>query len=147
MQNWPFKGCSQRTEIRGCEKHLPTFQDVVAILHRKLFSTFWQLQGTIPKVVSTLNWGSLHSLMVAPYRLTLTEVIIGAAQVPNIFSMLDKWLRVFNYVFLVVPSLDFMLEVKSSQKLIVHISPYSTLWILQKSEKNTDFSMKYPHFQ
>ena len=54
------------------------------------------------------------------------------SQVPNIFSMLDKWLRVFDYVFLVVPSLDFMRGVKSGQKLMVHISPYGTLLNLEK---------------
>ena len=45
-------------------------------------------------------------------------------QVPNILSMPTKWPQVFYYVFLVVPSLDFMLEVKSSQKLIVPSVPF-----------------------
>ena len=44
-------------------------------------------------------------------------------QVPNISSMPNKWFQVFYYVFLVVPSLDFMLEVKSSQKLTVPSVP------------------------
>ena len=62
------------------------------------------------------------------------------SQVPNISSMPNKWLQVFNYVFLVVPSLDFMLEVKSSQKLTVPSVPFI---------ENVDISWKnrcFSHF-
>ena len=45
-------------------------------------------------------------------------------------SMIKKSFREFGYVFLVVPSLDFMLRVKSSQKLSVPSVP---------NFKNVDF--------
>ena len=48
------------------------------------------------------------------------------AQLQRYVGMLIKSFQVFYYIFLVVPSLDFMLEVKSSQKLMVHISPYGS---------------------
>ena len=44
--------------------------------------------------------------------------------------MIKKWFRGFGYIFLVVPSLDFMLTVKSSQKLSVPSVP---------NFKNVDF--------
>ena len=47
-------------------------------------------------------------------------------QLQRYVGMLIKSFQVFYYIFLVVPSLDFMLEVKSSQKLMVHISPYGS---------------------
>ena len=47
-----------------------------------------------------------------------------ATQLPRYVSMLIKLFQVFYYVFLVVPSLDFMLEVKSSQKLTVPSVPF-----------------------
>ena len=48
------------------------------------------------------------------------------AQLPRYVNMLIKLFQVLYYVFLVVPSLNNMLEVKSSQKLMVHISPCGT---------------------
>ena len=51
---------------------------------------------------------------------------VNTAQLPRYVGMLIKSFQVFYYIFLVVPSLDFMLEVKSSQKLMVHISPYGS---------------------
>ena len=57
---------------------------------------------------------------------------IPGTQVPGFFSMLNKWSHGFYCVFLVAPSLDFMLEVKSSQNLMVRISPYGTLLNLEK---------------
>ena len=54
--------------------------------------------------------------------------------------MLIKSFQVLYYVFLVVPSLDFMLEVKSSQKLIVPSVPFI---------ENVDISWKnqcFSHF-
>ena len=44
--------------------------------------------------------------------------------------MIKKWFRGFGYIFLVVPSLDFMLRVKSSQKLSLPSVP---------NFKNVDF--------
>ena len=55
-----------------------------------------------------------------------------SAQLAILITMIKKWFRVFGYIFLVVPSLDFMLGVKSGQKLMVHISPYGTLLNLEK---------------
>ena len=51
---------------------------------------------------------------------------LNCAQLPRYVNMLIKLFQVLYYVFLVVPSLDNMLEVKSSQKLMVHISPCGT---------------------
>ena len=45
-------------------------------------------------------------------------------QLPRYVGMLIKLFQVFYYIFLVVPSLDFMLEVKSSQKLMVPSVPF-----------------------
>ena len=64
--------------------------------------------------VTTINPNSVSNI-----RCTRT-------QLPRYVGMLIKSFQVFYYIFLVVPSLDFMLEVKSSQKLMVHISPYGS---------------------
>ena len=52
------------------------------------------------------------------------------AQLAIHISMIKKLFRGFGYIFLVVPSLDFMLRVKSSQKLSVPSVP---------NFKNVDF--------
>ena len=52
------------------------------------------------------------------------------AQLAYLITMIKKWFRVFGYIFLVVPGLDFMLTVKSSQKLSVPSVP---------NFKNVDF--------
>ena len=52
------------------------------------------------------------------------------AQLAIIITMIKKWFRGFGYIFLVVSSLDFMLRVKSSQKLSVPSVP---------NFKNVDF--------
>ena len=46
------------------------------------------------------------------------------AQLGILITMIKKWFRVFGYIFLVVLSLDFMLKVKSSQKLSVQLVPF-----------------------
>ena len=58
------------------------------------------------------------------FRFKLENSYFTSSQVPNISSMPNKWLQVFYYVSLVVPSLDFMIEVKWSQKLIVPSVPF-----------------------
>ena len=51
-------------------------------------------------------------------------------QLAILITMIKKLFRVFGYIFLVVPSLDFMLRVKSSQKLSLPSVP---------NFKNVDF--------
>ena len=48
----------------------------------------------------------------------------GPSQLVILITMIKKLFRVFGYNFLVVPSLDFMLEVKSNQKLSVPSVPF-----------------------
>ena len=45
------------------------------------------------------------------------DSLIDGAQLAIHISMIKKLFRGFGYIFLVVPGLDFMLTVKSSQKL------------------------------
>ena len=59
------------------------------------------------------------------------------AQLPRSVSMLIKSFQVLYYDFLVVPSLDFMLEDKSSQKLMVPGVPFI---------ENVDISVKKQDF-
>ena len=61
------------------------------------------------------------------------SVCIDDAQLPRYVSMLIKSFQEFYYVFLVVPSLKSMLEVKSSQKLMVPSVPFI---------ENVDISVK-----
>ena len=56
--------------------------------------------------------------------------LIPPTQLAILITMIKKLFRVFGYNFLVVPSLDFMLRVKSSQKLSLPSVP---------NFKNVDF--------
>ena len=67
-----------------------------------------------------------------------------SAQLPRSVSMLIKSFQVLYYVFLVVPSLDFMLEDKSSQKLMVPGVPF--IENVDISLKKTGFCHFHNHF-
>ena len=68
----------------------------------------------------------------------------SVAQLPRSVSMLIKSFQVLYYDFLVVPSLDFMLEDKSSQKLMVPGVPF--IENVDISVKKTGFCHFYNHF-
>ena len=65
-------------------------------------------------------------------------------QLPRSVSMLIKSFQVLYYDFLVVPSLDFMLEDKSSQKLMVPGVPF--IENVDISVQKTGFCHFYNHF-
>ena len=67
-----------------------------------------------------------------------------SAQLPRSVSMLIKSFQVLYYDFLVVPSLDFMLEDKSSQKLMVPGVPF--IENVDTSVEKTGFCHFYNHF-
>ena len=72
------------------------------------------------------------------------SVEITNAQLPRSVSMLIKLFQVFYYDFLVVLSLDLMLEVKSSQKLMVPSVPF--IENVDISVKKQGFCNLYDHF-
>ena len=71
-------------------------------------------------------------------------IFIQHAQLPRSVSMLIKSFQVLYYDFLVVPSLDFMLEDKSSQKLMVPGVPF--IENVDISLKKTGFCHFHNHF-
>ena len=82
----------------------------------------------------------LTSVTLSISRNLTTRVMklrIMDAQLPRSVSMLIKSFQVLCYDFLVVPSLDFMLEDKSSQKLMVPGVPFI---------ENVDISVKKQDF-